>query len=100
MKFASDRPYSDPEKAARKLLEIANATETVQDGRIHIEKINAPLLFREHATPAEYSAGLKFAIEQGWLCCMRAARSSGSRRRAPSCLLKIRWGLNHSGLIR
>jgi hypothetical protein len=24
-------------------------------------------LFREHATPAEYSAGLKRAIERGWL---------------------------------
>ena len=56
-----------PEKAARKLLEIANATETVQDGRIHIETINAPFLFLEHATPAEYSAGLKLAIERGWL---------------------------------
>jgi hypothetical protein len=67
MKFAPDRPYSDPEKAARKLLEIANAAEAVQDGRIHIEKINAPFLFREHATPAEYSAGLKLAIERGWL---------------------------------
>jgi hypothetical protein len=32
MKFAADRPYSDPEKAARKLLEIANAAEAVQDG--------------------------------------------------------------------
>ena len=32
MKFSTDRPYSDPEKAARKLLEIANATEPV-DGR-------------------------------------------------------------------
>ena len=42
-----------------------NAAEAVQDGRIHIEKINAPFLFREHATPAEYSAGLKFAIERG-----------------------------------
>ena len=49
-KFAPDRPYSDPEKAARKLLEIANAVEAEQDGRIHIEKINAPFLFREHAT--------------------------------------------------
>ena len=39
MKFASDRPYSDPEKAARKLLEIANATETVQDGRIWIWRL-------------------------------------------------------------
>jgi hypothetical protein len=45
----------------------------VQDGRIHIEKINAPFLFRERATPAEYSAGLKLAIERaaGW-CCTRA----------------------------
>ena len=66
-KFAADRPYSDPEKAARKILEIANSVEAVQDGRIHIEKINAPFLFRERATPAEYSAGLKLAIERGWL---------------------------------
>jgi hypothetical protein len=67
MKFTADRPYSNPEKAARKLLEIANAAEAEQDGRIHIEKINAPFLFRERATPAEYSAGLAYAIEQGWL---------------------------------
>jgi hypothetical protein len=67
MKFTADRPYSDPEKAARKLLEIANAAEAEQDGRIPIEKINAPFLFRERATPAEYSAGLAYAIEQGWL---------------------------------
>jgi hypothetical protein len=32
MKFATDRPYADPEKAARKLVEIANAVEAVQDG--------------------------------------------------------------------
>ena len=38
-----------------------------QDGRIPIEKINRPFLFRERATPAEYSAGLKLAIERGWL---------------------------------
>ena len=67
MKFAADRPYADPEKAARKLLEIANATEAVQDGRIHIEKINAPSLYRYRATPAEYRAGLRLAIERGWL---------------------------------
>jgi hypothetical protein len=42
MKFAVDRPYSDPEKAARKLIEIANSVEAVQDGRIYIELINAP----------------------------------------------------------
>jgi hypothetical protein len=35
MKFAADRPWSDTEKAARKLLE--NDAEVVQDGRIYIE---------------------------------------------------------------
>jgi hypothetical protein len=44
MKFATDRAYSDPEKAARKLVEIANAVEPVQDGRIFIELINWPFL--------------------------------------------------------
>jgi hypothetical protein len=67
MKLTTDRPFADPEKAARKLLEIANATEAVPDGRIYIEKINEQFLFKEGATPAEYSAGLKFAIDQGWL---------------------------------
>jgi hypothetical protein len=42
MKFAAERPYSDPEKATRKLIEIANSVEPVQDGRIYIELINAP----------------------------------------------------------
>jgi hypothetical protein len=31
MKFASDRPYSDPGTAARKLLEIANIVKPVQE---------------------------------------------------------------------
>jgi hypothetical protein len=67
MKFTTDRPYSDPEKAARKILEIANATEVVQDGRIYVELINGPFLFREKGTPDEYKAGLDLAIERGWL---------------------------------
>ena len=66
-KFTADRPYADPEKAARKLLEIANSVEAVQDGRIHIEKINGPMLFKEGASPAEYKAGLNMAIARGWL---------------------------------
>jgi hypothetical protein len=39
----------------------------VQDGRIHIEKINGPFLLREKGTPAEYKAGLGLAIKRGWL---------------------------------
>ena len=50
MKSAANRSWSDPEKAARKLLEIANDVEVV-DGRIYIELINGPFLFREGATP-------------------------------------------------
>jgi len=67
MKFASDRPYSDPEKTARKLIGIANSVEAVQDGKIYIELINGPFLFREKGTPDEYKAGLDLAIERGWL---------------------------------
>ena len=33
-------------------MEIANKVEAVQDGRIHIEKINGLFLFREKGTPA------------------------------------------------
>ena len=50
-----------------KTAEIANSVEAVQDGRIYIEKINQPMLFKEGASPAEYKAGLDLAIERGWL---------------------------------
>jgi hypothetical protein len=67
MKFVEPRPYADPEAAACKLLEIANATEAVQDGRIHIERINGPFLYEHKGSPAEYKAGLDLAIAKGWL---------------------------------
>jgi hypothetical protein len=37
--------FADPEVAMRKIREIAITPEAIQDGRIHIEKINGPLLF-------------------------------------------------------
>jgi hypothetical protein len=66
-KFVESRPFADPDAAARRLIEIANSGEPIQDGRIHIEKINGPFLFREGGSPAEYGAGMKLAIERGWL---------------------------------
>jgi hypothetical protein len=66
VKFAEPRPYADPDKAARKMVEIANSIEAVQDGRLHIEKVNAPFL-QAGGSPAEYGAGLNRAIELGWL---------------------------------
>jgi len=66
-RFVQPRPYADPELAARKIIELANAVEPVQDGRIHVEKINGPFLFQLKGTPAEYKAGLDLAIAKGWL---------------------------------
>ena len=43
-KFVAERPFSDPDAAARKIVEIANDVEAVQNGRIYIERVNAPFL--------------------------------------------------------
>jgi hypothetical protein len=67
MKMTTDRPFSDPEKAARRLMQHAHAFEPIQDGRIYIEKLNAPFLYVDKGTPEEYLAGLRFAIERGWI---------------------------------
>jgi hypothetical protein len=53
MQLATDRPFADPEKTARRLMQHAHAFEVVQDGRIYIEKINGPFLYVDRATPAE-----------------------------------------------
>ncbi|AJA62523.1 MULTISPECIES: hypothetical protein [Bradyrhizobium] len=67
MKHTEERPYADPEAAARKLVELAASVEAVQDGRIYIERINAPFLFKLEGSGSEFGAGLKHAIERGWL---------------------------------
>ena len=51
----------------RKIREIAITPEAIQDGRVHIEKINGPLLFEQGGKPAEYDAGMRLAIERGLL---------------------------------
>jgi len=66
-KFVVNRPFADPEKAARKLVEIANSIEPAQEGRIFIEQINWPFLHDLKGSPAEYKAGLDLAIARGWL---------------------------------
>jgi hypothetical protein len=48
-------------------MELANAVEPVQDCRIYIERINAPFLYQLKGTPAEYKAGLRHAIANGWI---------------------------------
>jgi hypothetical protein len=67
MKYTDGRPYADPEAAARKLVELAASIPPVQDGRIHIEKINAPFLYKHSGKGSEFGAGIKYAVDKGWL---------------------------------
>ncbi len=66
MKHTEERPYADPEAAARKLVELAASAEAVQDGRIYIERINAPFMIELKGSGKEFGAGLRYAIERGW----------------------------------
>ena len=65
-------------------MEHAQAFEPIQDGRIYIEVINGAFLFGDKATPAEYAAGLNYAIDKGWLRTARVRDlceiHSGGRR--------------------
>jgi hypothetical protein len=56
-----------PREAARRIVEIASTVEPAQDGRIYVELINGPFLFKDKGSPAEYGAGMKLALERGWL---------------------------------
>ena len=65
-KFVANRPFADPDAAARKIVEIANDIEAVQNGRIYIERVNAPFL-AVGGSGEEFRAGIERAIALGWL---------------------------------
>jgi hypothetical protein len=66
MKFVKSSQFNDPDAAARKLIEIANAVEPVQDGRLYIERVNAPFL-AAGGSGEEFRAGIERALALGWL---------------------------------
>ena len=70
----------------RKLVEIANAIEAVQDGRIHVELINAPFL-DAGGGPAEYRAGGQVRASQNYY--VRVGRSA--HQRSFQSLLALRF---------
>jgi hypothetical protein len=77
MKFVTGSPFADPDAAVRKLVEIANAIEAVQDGRIHVELINASFL-DAGGSPAEYIAParqLALGLRLTRTCCGTPAAS-------------------------
>ena len=66
MRFVAPRPFANPDLAVRKLVEIANGVEAVQDGRIYIERVNAPFL-AAGGSGDDLRAGIERAIAMGWL---------------------------------
>ena len=66
MKLIEPRPFADPDVAARKLVEIANGVEAVQDGRIYIERVNEPFL-AAGGSADQFRAGIERAIALGWI---------------------------------
>jgi hypothetical protein len=66
MKFIDRHPFADPHVAARKIVEIANAIEAVQDGRIYIERVNEPFLLAG-GSGDDFRAGIERAVDLGWL---------------------------------
>ena len=65
-KFVDDHPFADRDAAARKIIEIANDVEDVQNGRIYIERVNAPFL-AIGGTGDDFRAGIERAIALGWI---------------------------------
>ena len=65
MKFVTTRPFNDPDAAARKLLEIANATEPAQDGRIYRASQRRLPKGRPHgrAVPRRYPEGSRQRLD-------------------------------------
>jgi hypothetical protein len=70
-------------------MEIANAVEAVQDGRIFIELINGPFLFEHKGSPAEYDAGMKLAIDTAGFW----KHESGIYVKLTQAGAKVRFGL-------
>jgi hypothetical protein len=66
MKFIEPHPFADPDAAARKLVEIANGVEAVQDGRLYIERINKPFIVAG-GSGEQFRAGIERAMALGWL---------------------------------
>jgi hypothetical protein len=66
VKFGEERPFASVDAAVRKLLEIANGLEADHAGHLRIGTVNGQFL-AAGASPSEYKAALRAAIERGYL---------------------------------
>ena len=65
MKYVTDRPFANPEAAARKLLEIVLSNDIDVSQYAYTGVTNTTFL-RAGASVPEYLAGRDYAIAQGW----------------------------------
>jgi hypothetical protein len=63
-KYAKDRPYSKPEAAAARLLEIAK-TLRIDDGLMPVGEWNSTFIWKDKASVAEYTLGRDKLIADG-----------------------------------
>ena len=94
IKFAATRPFSNPDAAARKLVEIANDVEAVQDGRIFIERVNATFL-KAGGSADDFRAGIERPSTSAGMAARKWDLCEVHRQRR--CCLK---GLDQPFLIR
>lgn len=66
-RYVADRPYANPERAGRRLMHHARSAPRLQPNQpdtIYTEQVNGPFLFKDGASPVEYSAGMKWLINE------------------------------------
>ena len=66
MKFVVDRPFADPEAAARKLLDLVRASIAASGLPHAYTGVTNSLFLRAGGTVDEYTAGRAFATAQKW----------------------------------
>ena len=81
MKFVADRPFFDLDLAARKLVELANATEAVQTGRSERTVMNDGTI--ETSTPSISQVGSSVTVRgKAWIV-------EGAEQRGPVQTLNL-----------
>jgi hypothetical protein len=65
MKYVTDRPFANPEAAARKLLEIV-LSKDIDVGQYTYTGVTNTAFLQARGNVAEYLAGRDYAIAQGW----------------------------------
>jgi hypothetical protein len=72
VKFATERPYADPEAAARLLLDIVRGSIVESDLPYAYTGATNSMFTRAGGSVAEYSAGIAYAVMQKWLIIDRS----------------------------